>query len=372
MEFKYTVNPYSDEPIMLIDKHIGYDENDGYGVMADQFTRELLALDNQGVKKVQVWINSPGGQVTEGQQIAFAILNSACKVDTYCMGVAASIALPIFLSGRKRYMADYALLMTHPVSGGSFEVTQKFRNSIITLVSGRSTKSKEELTSMMNRTTWMDVSEAIEYGMCDEIIISSEANRKNLRLENTINRYCESKAIINSILKDLNNTTNKEMEFKKVTNKLGLVEGANEEVILASIEAIENKLTAKNSEVEALNNKVNALEEEKASKEAELKTLKDEKEAAELEATKAKEETIKNSAKAMIEVFAKEGRIKNESETIEKWTNKAIVDFEGVKEMIEDLPLNKVGPKIIAQNNTEVNTYNVGAIMANITAKNKN
>src|SRR4051794_5419098 len=92
----YTVDPAADEPIMLIDKHIGFDEVEGSGIMGDIFQKELLALDGMGKSRIQVWINSPGGLVSDGYNIYNAILKSQTKVDTYCTGMAASIAGVIF------------------------------------------------------------------------------------------------------------------------------------------------------------------------------------------------------------------------------------------------------------------------------------
>ena len=68
-------------------------------------------------------------------------------------------------------------------------------------------------------------------------------------------------------------------------------------------------------------------------------------------------------AKNMVEGFAKSGRIKNDTETITKWTNKAKSDFEGVKALIEDLPVTKVANKI------EVSTVTNELALTNVVAK---
>ncbi len=103
MKFLYTVDPSADEPIILVNKWIGKDEIDGEGIMGDQFQAELLALDSMGKKRIQVWINSPGGIVTDGYSMYNAVIKSNTKVDTYCVGIAASIAGVLFQAGRKRY-----------------------------------------------------------------------------------------------------------------------------------------------------------------------------------------------------------------------------------------------------------------------------
>jgi ATP-dependent Clp protease protease subunit len=59
-------------------------------------------------KRIQVWINSPGGDVDDGYNIYNAMLKTKTKVDTHCYGMAASMAGAIFQAGHRRTMADYA------------------------------------------------------------------------------------------------------------------------------------------------------------------------------------------------------------------------------------------------------------------------
>lgn len=332
MNFTYTIDPNSEEPIMLIDKHIGYDEQEGMGIDGGQFVRELLTLDAMGKKRIQVWINSVGGSVTEGQQISFAILNSKAKVDTYCMGIAASIALPIFLSGRKRYMSDYALLMTHPVSGGSYETNQIFKDSIITLVSGRSKKSSEEINAMMNRTTWIDSSEAIEYGMCDEVILSSEANKKHLRSEDLKAAWKEANLILNKVI------TTPQYKMSKINNRLNLNDQANEESQVAAIDKIENRAKEAESLNNSLKTELEAVKNQLAEKETALTTLQKEKEDAEKTAA---EEKITNSAKELVNGF--KNKIGSDEAVVNTWVELAKKDLEGTKKALEAIPVNKQG-----------------------------
>ena len=87
---------------MLINKHIGYDQEEGPGIDGAIFQQELLQLDNLGKKRIQVWINSPGGLVSDGYSIYTSILKSKTPVDTYAFGSVASIAAVIFQAGRRR------------------------------------------------------------------------------------------------------------------------------------------------------------------------------------------------------------------------------------------------------------------------------
>ena len=96
MNWNYTIDIDSDEPIMLINKHIGFDLDEGQGIDGSLFQEELLKLDSLGKKRIQVWINSPGGVVMDGYNIFNAILKSKTKVDTYNVGIAASIVTHSF------------------------------------------------------------------------------------------------------------------------------------------------------------------------------------------------------------------------------------------------------------------------------------
>ena len=79
MEFKYCVNPNDEEPIMLINKHIGFDEAKGQGIIGSEFQKELLFLDSLGKKRIKIYMSTLGGSVLEGQLIYNSILKSVTK-----------------------------------------------------------------------------------------------------------------------------------------------------------------------------------------------------------------------------------------------------------------------------------------------------
>ena len=304
MNYIYTIDPTADEPIMLLDKHIGYDDEDGEGIRAEQFTREILSLSDK--KRIQLWVNSPGGNVNEGQQIVSAILNSISKVDTFCVGIAASISLPIFLAGRKRIMADYALLMTHNVSGtDNYEVAKKFKDSIITMISSRSKKSPEELNYMMNRTTWINAAEAYDFGMCDEIIKSSEANKKHLRSDNVQAAWKDAALIIN---KHLPTAKTKNSNMLKITNKLGLTDQANEDSILSAIDKIENRAKDSEALTNSLKEELQKVKNQIKEKDDKITELENAKKASEDEAKEKEVARLTNEANTVIEGYVKAGK----------------------------------------------------------------
>ncbi len=50
----YCIDHHSDEPIMLINTHIGSDETDGQGIDGSLFQQELLQLDSLGKKRIEI------------------------------------------------------------------------------------------------------------------------------------------------------------------------------------------------------------------------------------------------------------------------------------------------------------------------------
>ena len=333
MDFLYTIDPTADEPIMLINKHIGYDEQEGHGIDGAAFQRELLQLDTMDKKRIQVWINSPGGIVMDGYSIYSAILKSKTKVDTYNVGIAASIAAVIFQAGRERVMCSQSLLMYHNPYGGESSELKKMRESIAQMIADRTGVAIEAVLKMMDRTTWIKASEALESGFCDTI---EYGDKMNLKHGNAKAMWEDAKQTVNSILKP------KISKMSKVANKLGLNPDANEESIIAAITEVENKYTKVSNDLKKMEDDYAEAKAKLSEMENSLNEAKKKADEAEADKKKAEDEAKKEKAKNMVDSFVKVGKIKAES--VEKWLNKAVADFEGTKELLEELPLNGKAP----------------------------
>src|SRR5206468_3552386 len=106
----------------------------------------------------------PGGLVSDGYNIYNAILKSQTKVDTYCTGMAASIAGVIFQAGRNRIMADYGILMYHNPFGGDNDAINAITDSIATMIAGRCGKDKDAVLLIMHDTTFIRAEDALANG----------------------------------------------------------------------------------------------------------------------------------------------------------------------------------------------------------------
>lgn len=343
MECIYTIDPNAAEPIMLIDDEIGLRDDGKDGIMGDKFSRELLFLDTLNKSKINIWINSPGGSVTDGQQIYNTILKTKTKVDTHCVGMAASIAFPILLAGRNRYMMDNTVAMMHPVAGGDHKSRQAFEDAVNTMLSSRSFIPADKITEMMNRTTWLSAEDCGPNGLnvC-EVEKSGEYNKPR-KTADVKALHFDFKSIVNKLIQD---KTIKMAD--KVTNKLSLVDGASDDQKVLAIEKIENratlaesKLTAQETENKTKLDAINSqLEVEKTARAASDKKLK------ELEDKAAADLLVSNKARAVdfVKTHVASGRIANEVDVINHWTEQLTSDFDKNKVVVEKLPINKKGP----------------------------
>lgn len=367
MEFLYTIDPSAEEPIMLIDKHIGFDSEDGEGIMGDKFCRELMFLDTLNKSKINIWINSPGGVITDAEAIVAAILKSKTKVDTHNIGMVASCAGPIFLAGRNRYMMDYAKFMMHPVSGGDSKSREAFENSTITMLTSRSQWTEDQVRKMMNVTTWLNASQCAEMGIC-KVESSGSLNRPYMA---EYNNYRDFKSIVNHLIET---QKPKPIIMTKVTNKLQLVDGSNEDAQVAAIDAIINRATTAENKLKELTNKLDEGDKAVNTLKTEVETLKNKIKETEEAEKRAKLETLTNTAKTEVEAAVKVGKIENKAEVIEAWTKNYISNPEGTKAMLEAIPLNKKGPVLKQQEggskeNELLLTTAVARDMANIRNK---
>lgn len=138
------------------------------------------ALEGLGeVSRINVYINSYGGEVAEGLAIYNALKRHKAKVVTYCDGFACSIASVIFMAGDERIMYDSSLLMIHNAwSWGEGNAEQlrkqaddleKITQASVAAYAAHSTLNEDEIKKLMDAETWLLPDEALEYGFATSI-----------------------------------------------------------------------------------------------------------------------------------------------------------------------------------------------------------
>ena len=146
---------------------------------------QLLYLEAQDPdKEIQMYINSPGGSVTDGMAIYDTMQYIKCDVSTICVGMAASMGAFLLSSGAKgkRLALPNAEIMIHQPSAGTkgqvtdmaihlrrLEIIKKRLNSILADNTGQ---SLETVTADCERDNFMTAEEAKEYGLIDKVLYS--------------------------------------------------------------------------------------------------------------------------------------------------------------------------------------------------------
>lgn len=151
--------------------------------MANIITAQLLWLDQQSNKPINMYINSPGGSVIDGLQIIDTLNFIDSPIHTTCMGMAASMGAVILSCGEKgnRSVLPHSRVMIHQASGGfngksedvktSYEQLLRCQKDIYEILSrniGVEYKEIEELCS--NTDKWFIGQEAIDLGIADKIV----------------------------------------------------------------------------------------------------------------------------------------------------------------------------------------------------------
>lgn len=157
--------------------------------LANTVVASLLFLEKEDPEKdIDLYINTPGGIVTQGLAIYDAMQILKPDVSTICMGLAASMGALLLAGGAKgkRFSLPNSEILIHQPTGGvqgqatdigihaeNILKTRRRLNEIIAHHTGQDVKKVAEDT---DRDRFMTAEEAKEYGLIDEII-SSERGR---------------------------------------------------------------------------------------------------------------------------------------------------------------------------------------------------
>ena len=157
--------------------------------VANSVIAQLLFLQMQDPKKdIHIYINSPGGSVTAGLAMYDTMQFLSCDVNTYCIGIAASMGSVLLTAGTKgkRFCLPNSHVMIHQVSGGAqgtaadvertigFMFNLKKRlNGILAKHTG---KTEKQIERDSDRDNYMSAQESVKYGLVDKVL----ENRKQL------------------------------------------------------------------------------------------------------------------------------------------------------------------------------------------------
>ena len=177
----YTRIPVQDEMLMRREVEcVGEIDAD----LVNALIREILFLQKENPnEEITMYINSPGGSVDSGMALYDVMKAVSCPIRTVCVGLAASMASLLFISGDKRDMLEHSRIMIHdPLitnTGGSAlklsaisEDLMETRRIIADVIAEHSGKSREEIYEKTASDCYFRAKEAIDFGLADNIISS--------------------------------------------------------------------------------------------------------------------------------------------------------------------------------------------------------
>lgn len=155
--------------------------------VANAVIAQMLLLQMEDPKKdIQLYINSPGGSVTDGMAIYDTMRFLSCDIKTYCMGQAASMATVLLTAGTpgKRYALPNSRMMLHQPYGGATGQTSdisiaakeilRWKQVINTVIASHTGQAVEKVEKDSDRDFYMTAEEARDYGLVDRVIESKD------------------------------------------------------------------------------------------------------------------------------------------------------------------------------------------------------
>ena len=151
--------------------------------VANAVIAQMLFLQMEDAKKdISLYINSPGGSVTDGMAIYDTMNFLKCDIVTYCVGQAASMATLLLAAGTKgkRFALPNSRVMMHQPTGGATGQTSdisiaakeivRWRERMNALIAQHTNKTVEQVESDSDRDFYLTAEDAVNYGIIDKVI----------------------------------------------------------------------------------------------------------------------------------------------------------------------------------------------------------
>lgn len=151
--------------------------------VANAVVAQMLFLETEDPERdINLYINSPGGVVHAGLAIYDTMQHIRPKVNTYCVGSAASMAAVLFAAGTgRRYMLPNARLMIHQphvhgIGGQATDIEihareiRHTRDTIAKILARHTGQPVAKIQQDIERDFWLSAKEAVKYGLATEVV----------------------------------------------------------------------------------------------------------------------------------------------------------------------------------------------------------
>ena len=155
---------------------------------ANSVCAQLILLEAEDQERdISLYINSPGGSVTDGLAIYDTMQYVRCDVSTICLGLAASMGQFLLCAGAKgkRYALPHSRILMHQPSGAmqgqaadiaiKAEQIVYLKRMMAERIAMHTGQPVDRIESDSDRDRWFTAEEAREYGFIDQVIERSSA-----------------------------------------------------------------------------------------------------------------------------------------------------------------------------------------------------
>jgi len=204
------------------------------------------------ISEIHIRINSNGGDIINGLSVITSLIAVTIPVTTFIDGVAASMAGVIYLTGKKRVMNDFALLMLHEPSFWGMtaeevedektrEALLRFRDMLIKIISNSTKMEEDEVLKVLQQETWYNAEEALKLGLVDEIYVTN--------FQDLFNQPASK--ILTKIAAKFKEQTIME-ELKNILTLLGMPEGSTIGDIETSVQKLIDEVANQKGQIDTL------------------------------------------------------------------------------------------------------------------------
>jgi ATP-dependent Clp protease protease subunit len=151
--------------------------------VANLVVAQLLYLASEDPEKpIRMYINCPGGIVYHGLAIYDTMQQVPAPVETYAVGVTASMGTVLLAAGAKghRYALPHATVHMHPAGGSTqgyapdveiqYKELKRIEDLLHRLLAGHTGQPVEQIAADFDRDRFMTAEEAVEYGLVDKVL----------------------------------------------------------------------------------------------------------------------------------------------------------------------------------------------------------
>ncbi|MFN2289853.1 MAG: ClpP family protease [Anaerolineae bacterium] len=160
--------------------------------VANLVVAQLLFLDRENPEKeIQIYINSPGGEIYPGLAIYDTMQMVRAPVSTIAVGWTASLGTVLLAAGRKgrRYALPHATIHMHPAGGGArgyapdveiqYRELKRMQDMLHGILSKHTGQTVEKISDDFDRDYFMNAPSAVDYGIIDQVLATEEEAEKS-------------------------------------------------------------------------------------------------------------------------------------------------------------------------------------------------